>query len=595
MKVLNIEKYIFLLFLFIGLSLVTFNIIGFNFKYFPGDLGDARFNIYILENAHKFITAQSNSLWNAPFMYPEENVITFSDNLLGSVPFYSIFRLFNFDLETSFQLWYLVVTALNYLCAYFFLKWLFKNNFAAILGAFIFAFSIALQSQIGHAQTFPRFPIPLLFWMSLLFFKDFKPKYFFLSLIFLVYQFYCGIYLGFLLFIPAAIIYILIFVINVKKIINKFKNIKWLLLMGISVIINFLLLLPLMIPYYERSKKTGYTEYSNLFYSIPTLKSFVFSYPGSIFWEFLNSTCNKYPAFWNHEIFVGGLALSCLFISFVLILINLFKKNLFNFFDLNKEILIIFLTGFLTFIFFIRIGNFSLYKLIYKVPGYGALRDLTRIINIELIFFSVAVSFVYALIVKNKNSYYKIFIFLLIFAIGIIDNYMKGSATFRTEKIISQNRMFNLKKELTGLKEGSIFSYEPTEIIGNSIFYNIDAMLVSQELSLKTVNGYSGTSPNGYSNYWKSPNSENRLLYFKTQNFYPDTIYVTSCNKPIFIETKKNRIYIQNPKIIENIINGIKSNADWLKSVKIKAKNKGISLDSMLKLDAIWVLNQKNK
>ena len=65
----------FLLGLLLGLYFITLNVVGHKLQYFPGDLGDARLNIYLLEHAHKFFTGQLKSFWNAPFMFPEPNVI----------------------------------------------------------------------------------------------------------------------------------------------------------------------------------------------------------------------------------------------------------------------------------------------------------------------------------------------------------------------------------------------------------------------------------------------------------------------------------------------------------------------------------------
>jgi len=117
-----------LLGLFSGLALVTLNIIGINFSYFPGDMGDARLNIYFFEHAYKFFTGNLSSYWNADFMYPENNIISYADNLLGSAPIYALFRLLGFDIYKAFQLWFIVVSALNYISAFYLLKYLFKKT-----------------------------------------------------------------------------------------------------------------------------------------------------------------------------------------------------------------------------------------------------------------------------------------------------------------------------------------------------------------------------------------------------------------------------------------------------------------------------------
>ena len=65
-----------------GLYLVPLSIYGPDFSKVPGDLGDARFNNYILEHDYKYFTGKVDHYWDAPFMYPYKNVIAFSDNLL---------------------------------------------------------------------------------------------------------------------------------------------------------------------------------------------------------------------------------------------------------------------------------------------------------------------------------------------------------------------------------------------------------------------------------------------------------------------------------------------------------------------------------
>ncbi len=155
-----INYFPFLLGLALGVFFVTLELLGFNLAFLPGDLGDTRFNIYLLEHAHQYFftgTVPAESYRDAPFMYSQESAITFSDNLLGSFFIYSLFRLLGSDIYLAFQWWVIVVTVLNYSSAYVFINYLLKNRYAATLGAVIFAFSIALIGQYAHVQTFPRF------------------------------------------------------------------------------------------------------------------------------------------------------------------------------------------------------------------------------------------------------------------------------------------------------------------------------------------------------------------------------------------------------------------------------------------------------
>ncbi|NBG64936.1 hypothetical protein [Acidiluteibacter ferrifornacis] len=144
---------------------------GLYFEFIPGDLGDARFNNIVLEHGYLFLINKVDWFWNAHYIYPSKLVIARSDNLLGTLPIYAASRFIGFDRYTAFQLWFIVLHALNYIFCFWVVNKLFKNSIIAAIGAYVFAFGIFNIGQIYHAQIFARLMLPLIF--------------------------YCGIYLGF--------------------------------------------------------------------------------------------------------------------------------------------------------------------------------------------------------------------------------------------------------------------------------------------------------------------------------------------------------------------------------------------------------------
>ena len=496
---------------FLGLLVCLFffglNITSFSLIYFPGDLGDARFNNYLLEHAHQFFCGNLDSFWNAPFMFPEKNIIAFSDNLLGSAPFYSIFRIFGQDRETSFQYWFLLMICLNYCSCYFLLKYLFKNPIAAILGAIVYSCSLALQNQIGHAQTIPRFAIPIALWMGLLFIEKLNPNYFFAMIFFVVFQIYCGIYLGFMLIIPIAFLVLSSFFVKRNLYLTKIKEFKWWRSILISLLLNSLILMPLIFPYIKRAELSGFYSYHEIVQNIPTIKSYFFSSPGTLFWLKLEHIADEYTSFWDHRLFPGGVASISILIFFVVVIFRVYsKKN-------SENTIILLFTCFFTFLFFIRINEFSFYKLIFNIPGFGSMRALQRIINIELIFYAIAVAFVFNLFFNNMKRWNQFSLFILVMCIIIFDNFSFANTTHRVEKSISQKRINNLICKMKNISKDGIVSYEPDTMTSYSHEYQLDAMLASQSLSLKCLNGYSATSPEGYSFYWNNPNEESRNVW----------------------------------------------------------------------------------
>jgi len=233
-----------------GLYLLPVSIFEPDFSKIPGDLGDARFNNYILEHGHKYFSGEINSYWNAPFLFPYKNVTALSDNLLGALPVYSFFRILGTDRETSFLFWLITLFALNYICCFIALKQWSGNVILSSVGAYIFAFSIYNIGQLDHVQILPKFISPLVIFWWWKFISEKKEKYFLFVILGLVYQFYCGIYLAFML------AYILIFMLFAYCAVYrnnlefyKFRN-KRLLSYIVSVsIVAIVLLLPLLMPY----------------------------------------------------------------------------------------------------------------------------------------------------------------------------------------------------------------------------------------------------------------------------------------------------------------------------------------------------------
>ncbi|MBL0341441.1 MAG: hypothetical protein IPP71_11150 [Bacteroidetes bacterium] len=304
-KLLN--KIIPLVLVIAGLYCVPITLFDFDLTKIPGDLGDARFNNYILEHGYLFFSGQIEHYWDGQFMYPYKNVIALSDNLLGTVPIYSIFRMMDIDRETSFQFWFITIFALNYICCYWALKKWSGNTILSAVGAYIFAFGLYNHGQIFHAQIFPRFIAPLVFYWAWKFFKEKESKFLIMTLIGLIYQFYCGVYLGFLL------IYVLLFFfiayMLVYRDLDMFKQYtnRNILLKHLSIVIfTILVFLPLILPYYEVSKITGVRSFDAAFNSLPRLQSYFFTSPASVLWDFLYPiTAFTFPDWWNHFLFTG--------------------------------------------------------------------------------------------------------------------------------------------------------------------------------------------------------------------------------------------------------------------------------------------------
>jgi hypothetical protein len=487
----------------------------------PGDYGDARFNNYILEHGYLFFTGKISEYWNAPFFYPFKNVIALTDNLLGSLPIYVIFRSFAFDRETAFQLWLITICILNYWAGYYLFKKLSGNTIIAACCAFIYGFGLYNHGQIFHAQVFPRFIAPLVIYWTIQFLQTKKPSYLFYFLLGLAYQFYCGIYLGFFL-LYFIIFLFLSYIIIYRKLPFKtdFRSVK-MYLAGIFVMV--VALLPLFLPYIHISHIVGDRSYDYSLNSLPRFRSYFFTSPAATIWKFLYPfTAFKFILWWNHLLFPGIIPWLGVFISPIILLYQFKKKRL------DPLFLLLFITFILSFIFCINYKNYSLYKIIYLIPGFSSMRSIDRIINIQILFFLMLTAFVL------KHLYTKVkfpFIFILLLPLlTIIDNLFVPEPHKSFAKSDAQIEVQYFKKIISELHDShsEAISFYPVDLALSktenkniaAVFNTLSIMLACQELNIKCVNGYSGFNPGSYLAYFENPSKQN-LERWCTENNEP--------------------------------------------------------------------------
>jgi hypothetical protein len=524
-------------FLCLGLFLVPLNIYGPSCSKIPGDLGDARFNNYILEHNYKFFTGQVDKYWDAPFMYPYKNVLAFSDNLLGSAPIYAAFRMSGADRESAFQYWLLTLFVLNFICCYWpLIKWS-GNQILSTTGAYIFSFSILLVGNIYNVQTYPRFVVPLVFYWSWIYFNQKEIKYFLLVCLGIVFQFFCGIYLGFLLL--YALLFLFTSYLIVYKDLSFFTQLKDKLILRnhlLIVLLTSILFFPFILPYISISQHAGVPSFEEVKQYIPTIRSYFFTDKAPVFWSALSE--HAVPViknWWCHFLFIGALPwLGILAIPFVL-----FNRNTES--PSKKFILFLLLSLFLSFIFCLNINGFTLYQLIYKLPGFSAMRSMNRIINIEIMFFILIFVFVFYELSKQHAFIKWILIFFPVFA--ILDNAIHADKILSYDKKESQDRILAIRNviQTNYQNETGAIAYLP-DTIGNPVYFHIDVMLACQELNIACVNAYTGHNPGQYNDFFAQSNIESLTSWCEFNQIKSESILqihpqAANSNQKIFPRT----------------------------------------------------------
>lgn len=482
--------------LFVGLYLFPLNIVDTDFSLMPGDKGDARFNNYILEHGYKYLKGDVATFWDAPFMYPQKGTIAFSDNLIGTLPIYAFFRELNCDRETAFQWWFIMLFALNFICCYYALKWWSKSTLLSSVGAYIFAFSIFVICHINHVQVFPRFMIPLVIYWTWMYLNERKIKHLFLLMFGITIQFYSGVYLGFFL------VYVLLFMLISFFIIYRdwefFKYFRSSKLIGMHLLvigIFVLILLPMFIPYMEVSRKYGFRQFEEVSLYIPTWKSYFSAPPESAVWRFLTWHIRSQGwLWWEQFLFVGGLPwLAILVLPFFFLshVINRPSKRFVGF---------LILTFFLCVMFSLKIDSFTLYKLIFNLPGYGSMRSINRLINAEVVFQILIFVFVFKYLTE-ANPALKKFLIILPLLVVIDNSTTYWERTFKKSEVQNAVHLIreNIRSQFDSTK--SAIAYQHFNLAGLETESHLNVMLASQDLGVTCVNAYTGLFPYNFQGF----------------------------------------------------------------------------------------------
>jgi hypothetical protein len=488
---------------FIFFLLVPFSRLN-HLNLMPGDLGDARLNNYFLENIYLFFKGQSDSLWHLGFFYPFPFIIGFSDNLFGSSLIYILFRVLKFKSDTAFQFWFLFGYLFNFIASYYSFRKLGGKPLDATIGALIFSFSLPTTAHASHSQLHYRFALPLALTFLVFFLKDKNPKNFVIFLSWLVWQLYCGIYMGFFTLLMSLVIIVSYLFIQYSKpnfSLNRlliafkklFKNfsLMYFFLTALLMLMLYLLFYPYLQSQHLYGIKRGWSEINLM---LPRLQSYFLSDYSRI-WAIPNfKFFSQLPMRHEHQMFFG-------IIPILLAIYGSFNTGL-SAGEKNKFILIGLLIPIL-FVLTLFKNGISLWFLLYKFPFFSAIRAVTRI-DQAMLFPLGYLAMLGINKIETKKNGLKLIYFVIIPLILFECSFVGMSTSLKSEwrdRIVKIGNLLpgNIQKDKVvffALRGGAFYADE------------IDVMWFSLINQLKTVNGYSGVSPPNYSSEYGEECSE---------------------------------------------------------------------------------------
>lgn len=488
----------FLIFLCVGIGGYLLPEIGF-FRSIPGDLGDARFISVILEHLYRWVLGSDVGLWDPPFFYPFEHVLGFSENFLGSGLIYVLFRLSGFLRETAYDAWFCIGALLNFLAAYWTLRRLKLSALAAASGAFVFSFSLpTLLTQSIHSQLLYRFAIPfavLGFYRAL----DGQRFYYLWQTFFWVaVQFYCSIYMGVFLsyLLAAATLGVLFLRDGRQKVVRAIASFQKepLKNQGVFVLMTFfsaMAVIWLLNRYQATAHEYGFTksigEISNM---LPTLKSYLVSDLSRLS-SWVGQWSGDLPVRWEHQLFVGiGVAMIASYGAIVVLTAE--RNEIFGRVALASWCLL--------FVATLYLNGVSIYLwLIKTIPAISAIRVVSRIILIMLFPIAILVAVGIDRIGKFRIFQGRLMKIVLVLGTALLIGSETASYKPYNQPIsVWRGRIDSMKKMLPERLPDQAILYVSQSSSEPHYLAELDGMILSQDIGVRTTNGFSGNAPPGF-------------------------------------------------------------------------------------------------
>lgn len=502
-KIIALEAMTFTFLLGIGFVGYLLPALG-NFTMIPGDLGDARFNSVVLEHGYQWLTGQAAHLWSPSFFYPYERVLGLSDNHFGSGWSYSALRGFGLPREMAYSGWYAFGFLLNFIACGWVLRQAQFSPLASALGAFVFTFALPVLHQEGHAQLVYRFAVPMacFCWYRALVQRDLVNAA--QAIFWCAVQFMCSIYLGvFLVYslTALALACLLLRSFGRSRIsdnhssaavvsTNPVPPAQRLACRHLRAQLSYagafggIVLVLLLLRQYKMiaGDYQLISPIDELRSLIPGLHSYLLA-DSSGLTRWVGSWIAYFPMRSEHQLFIG---LGVLFFCVLGAWINHLGRVFF--------VTLLLLVGLTT-----MVADLSLYLWVLKIPGFDAIRAVSRIILVMLL--PVAV-----LVATGVDRLLQLTLPWRMMPRGLLVVAIIASLTIETVYYVPHHAAVETWQD----RQRGLRSLIKDEIPKDAILFvtqrqaepfyitELDAMIYAQDHQLATLNGYSGRTLPGY-------------------------------------------------------------------------------------------------
>jgi hypothetical protein len=479
----------------------------------PGNSGDSRFNLYVLEHFYRWLAGMDASLLDAPFFYPYPGTLGFSDPHTLTGFLYAGFRFAGWQNTDALCGWFALGNLLNFLAAYWVFRKFGLKDLGAAVAAFLYAFSLPVTFQFTHVQLAYRIGVPLALYFLQRYLDSRDPVAGALMVFFIALQAACTFYIGIFSLLLVAGWMIGWGILEIKDCAGIVGALKGLLpdiserrrngLAVVIIVIAIMTLIVAILPNIEAAKVYGFKRaWGEIRDGLPSIKSYFLAFHSHIWWRD-ESQIPSLPLWWEQNLFPGLLIMLGVGASFRAG--ELPQRGIL--FLARTSLLVLVVTT-------ISLCGISLYFLVSKLPGFDAIRSVSRIILVSLF---PAAFLAGSLIEKLWDSKKYLLsariaavilcVFTIYEAADIIQiRDVKNHWADRLKSLQQQNPI--LKRSVGENSVLVITQSKESQNLWNEFENELDAMLISQQLGIRTLNGYSGNLPGG----WRKMSSAEDIL-----------------------------------------------------------------------------------
>jgi hypothetical protein len=440
-----------------------------------GDTGDARLVQLVLENGFRALSGHG-SVFQPPFFYPQPDVGSYTETLLGVQPLYAPWRWLGLGPHLAYQAFLFSAAIANFgLCWAYLRRCLQVDVLPAALGAFLFAFAVPRAAQLQHPQLWFHGWAVLTLWCATRFLQRGGGHWLAMGVMTLIAQLYASVYhgwfLGFVLL--AGLIGLCAMPSWRSKVLLRLRESYPAL--GASLAMVPVLLWPLATVSFRVAREVGTRTFEEVSPMIPRVQSWLFQSPWHRLYGPLYATeLFRVPAPHEHVLGIGLITTACL----VLFLWRRRREPLWRW--LGLTLLAVLLTALMY-----RGGHTPWRWVFEELPGARALRAVTRLGLTLLLPFSVVLS----AFAQNQKHWIRV----LLLAVCVAEQSLSVTG-YESEPVLARQEALR-----RSIPSGcAAFLAVARDASVGPVDRHIDAMWAALESGVPTANGYSGLAPPGW-------------------------------------------------------------------------------------------------